>query len=153
MTFTAFKVLISWLLLSIVLINGCISLPEISAKEVAEICNVDENSIEVSKRKDTIEFRIKEGIISQFLRIFVGPTSISHLNEIKKAQAENNLREYPYIGDGAFIHSRKPLFIRTMWLIDGEQTYRVQSIIPTCSNDTKLIELAGRILKNYDTYS
>ncbi|MFT4304490.1 MAG: hypothetical protein ACMXX8_00215 [Candidatus Woesearchaeota archaeon] len=130
------------------LILGCssIQLPNITIEEVASICDIDANQIEIIKNNNQLEFKIQKGeIASQSLWIEVGPSSKKHFEEIKQIQSRNNLKDYPEIADGAFAWTIQNIF-RRMLIMDGRQTYRIDSIIDGCNTDEKLIEIANTII-------
>ena len=123
--------------------------PDISNEDIGQICSLEAERIVLIKEDNSLEFKYEvpyaKGVY-QSVRITMGPTSRIHLNQIKEAQKDRDLKEYLTVGDGAFIHDyQHPPWLRTMWLSDGDRTYRVQSILSGCNNDTKLLEIARRL--------
>jgi hypothetical protein len=137
------------LILFCLLFYGCstIKLPELTKEEVASICVVDVNKLEVITGSNSMEFKMqKSQYVSQSLWIEVGPTSKKNFDQIKQVQSNSNLTEYPEVGDGALIYTKQIVF-RTMLVIDGKHTYRIYSLIDGCKSDAKLIEIANKILQ------
>ena len=123
---------------------------DISSENIGQLCSIDPERILVIEEDSSLEFKYElpyaKGVY-QSVRITMGPTSRSHLKQIRVAQAQRDFREYPTVGDGAFIHDyQHPPWLRTMWISDGDRAYRVQSMISGCNNDTKLLGIARLII-------
>lgn len=137
------------LMMIIVFLFGCSTkLPDLSKEEIASICNVDASLIEKKILKgNVIEYEVPYGKVkgmSQSLYIEVGPTSKKHFDQLKQRQLKSDLKEYS-VGDDAIIFNQ--LMGRTMFVMDGKQTYKIYSMISGCRNDTKLLEIANKIIK------
>ena len=130
------------------LLTGCASptLPDLPKQELASICGMDASKMEVIREDNSIEYKIqKSELTTQSVWIEVGPYSPQHFSDVRRIQKDNNLNHYPDVGEEAVVWTKQRIF-RTMLLSDGDQAYRIRSIMEGCNDDEGLIAIANAIL-------
>jgi len=136
------------LLIITLLIAGCAasSFPDLEKQELADICGFDADRMEVIRQGNAVEYKLQKTEMStQSVWIEVGPYSQKHFSDVRQIQEDNGLNYYPDLGDEAMVWTKHHLF-RTMLLSDGDQTYRIRSIIDGCNDDEGLKRIARAIL-------
>jgi hypothetical protein len=130
------------------LIAGCNSptLPDLTKQELATICGVDSSQMEVIRQGTAAEYKLHtSGMSTQSVWIEVGPYSKKHFSDVRQIQKDQDLNHYPDLGEEAVVWTKQHIF-RTMLLSDGDQAYRIRSIIDGCDDDEGLIAIANAIL-------
>ena len=128
-----------------IFVVGCSSVPKLSESDIATICNVDVSSIKKSTTETGIKFQIPDPEIKGVyttLFIDIGTISSEEFESLKQLE-DKNVKEYN-LAEGAIAYDNVPA--RTLLVKDGDQAFKIYSLIKDCRSDEKLVQVGNRLV-------